>query len=429
MIKRYRYRAYPTLEQGRYFQQIFGACRFAYNWALALKIKSYEDEKAAGATKPRGLSIFDISKHLTELKKDPDHAWLNDVPAVALNWSLQHLDTAYKNFFRNVKNGGAPGFPKFKARGRSQKAFSYHQGYTLSAAAQTITVPKVKQPLKVIMHRHFKGDYKTATIIQEPSGKYYLSVVVDDHTAPANPLPLNEKQMVGLDVGVINTLTLSDGYQYRLNMEFERDEKRMLKAQRNLSRKTLKSNNWAKQKIKLARAHEKLRHKRKHAIENACVHLVTHLQEQGCTTLALRKYYVKAMVDRTKVQKEEAADGQPAKAKKGHRYVQRKVNKKIMGGALGMLCEQIKQKLAQNGINIVEFDANATKTTEKCYVCAGEDVEINLKSRYMNCNSCGHFADMDHNAARNVLAYGRQVLVQPELKKAKKKAKPGKDPV
>lgn len=364
MIKRYRFRAYPTKEQDHYFQQIFGSCRFVYNWALDLKIKSYQESKERGDEKPKGLSIYDISKMLTDLKKQNEFKWLNEVPAICLNWSLQHLDTAFKNFFKMPNNG----FPKFKSKHKSGKTFSYHQGYKV--AHNRITVPKSGW-LKFVRHRNFTGDTKTVTVIQEPSGKYYVSMVVDDHKTAKDNLTFNAHKTLGVDVGVINAITLSNDYQFHMDIDFKKEDRILATRQRQLSRKIKGSKNFGKQKIKVAKVNERIRFKREYQIKTTAFLLADYLLEFGYTGIAIRKYDIKEMTRRDKVEKEDGG-----KAKKGHRIRKRRLNKSILNGAMGMVYQAIRNKCKENGINILEMDASEIKTTAKCRVCNSGSVSV-----------------------------------------------------
>lgn len=393
MIKRYRYRAYPTKDQDRYFQQIFGTCRFVYNWALDLKIKSYQESKMNGDEKPKGLSIYDISKKFTQLKKDDNFKWLNDVPAACENWALQHLDTAFNNFFKKQGNG----FPKFKSKYVSNKTFSYHQGYKISF--NRITVPKSGW-LKFVRHRDFQGDSKTITVIQEPSGKYYVSIVVDDNKPAKNTLPFSDKNTIGVDVGVVNSITLSNGVQFNMDIDFVKQNKILAKQQQKLSRKIRGSKNYAKQKIRVATVSERIRLIRDYQIKKATHDMIECILNDGYTGIAIRKYDIKSMVDKNNVKKNDEGVTMIGERKK-----RRRLNKSIMNGAMDTVCTSIKQKCIENGINILEMDANEIKTTGKCFICNSENVIINLNSRKLECMDCGHVKDIDINASKNVLEY------------------------
>lgn len=389
MIKRYNYRAYPTKEQDAYFQQVFGQCRFVYNWGLGLMISSYEESKERGDEKPKGLSTADVSKRLTQLKKESDFAWLNEGPSACHGWALEHLKVAFKNFFKGS------GYPKFKSKHKSQKSFSFHQGYKIEG--NKISVPKSGW-LKFVKHRDFEGTTKTVTVKQEPSGKYYISVVVDDGKPALSPLPENRANIVGIDVGVINAATLSDGMQFHLGIDLSNDDKKMMKAQKKLSRKEKGSNNYRKQRIRLAKKHESMRLKREYAIKMTAFDLVNYLLDSKYSGIAIRNYDIKEMTSKEKdVKKDENGN-----ALKGERQKRRKLNKKNLSGAMGMLCDAIKRKCDENGIHVYEFEAYQEKTTAKCFICTSEDVDISLKSRLIRCKCCGHIDDIDRNASKNV---------------------------
>jgi putative transposase len=409
MIKIYRYRAYPAKEQQQEFQKIFGAARYIYNWALALRKADYDRQKEAGEKKIKTLSIYDISKQMTLLKQQEETKWLNEVPAVCLIWALNHLDTAYKNFFRRVKQGGA-GFPKFKNR-NSRKTFSYHQGYVISQEQQYVTVPK-NGKLKLVVHRRFEGEPKTVTIIQEPSGKYYCSIVVKSYKdIPASPVSTDISRYVGMDVGVVNAVSLSDGYRLVFKRNWIKDTKRILKRSRSLSRKVKGSSNFRKAKTKLAIAHEVIALKRKSDIEKISCRLVEYLKKNKLYGVCLRKYDIKSMLDTDDVEKDENG-----KAKHGRRMIKKRLNKVIADGAMGMLCEQIKYKLKQAGINVLEFAASETLTTQRCCRCKSEDVNINLLKRVLTCKNCNHSEDMDFNAAKNTLWFALQEINNEKIK-------------
>lgn len=394
MIKRYKYRAYPTKEQDQYFQKIFGCCRFVYNWGLGLKIDSYQQSKQAGENKPKSLSIFDISKKLTELKKQSEFAWLNEVPSIALNWSLQNLDKAYKNFFH--KKNKDNGFPKFKNKYKSGKTFSFHQGYKI--VDNRITVPKAGW-LKFVKHRNYTGDTKTVTVIEEPSGKYYVSIVVDNHKNTKEIVPFIKDKILGIDVGVVNTITLSNDVQFLMDIDFKKDCKKLAREQHTLSKRVRGSSNYRKQRIKVAQVYERIRFKREYQIKMAVFNLVEYLLDNDYAGIAIRKYDIKDMVNKDNVEKE---DG---KTKKGERIKKRNLNKKLLNGAMGMVCTAIKSKCNENGLSVLEMDADEIKTTGRCRKCDSETVVVNLKNRKLDCKNCGHVEDMDKNAAKNILKY------------------------
>ena len=99
MLIAYKYRLYPTEEQKQFLAKTMGCARFVYNWALAIRKADYEKQKAEGVVKPKTLSIYEISRQLTQFKKKEEYSWLSEVSSISLIWALTNLDTAYKNFF------------------------------------------------------------------------------------------------------------------------------------------------------------------------------------------------------------------------------------------------------------------------------------------------------------------------------------------
>jgi len=398
MIKRYQYRIYPTKAQQAYFQKIFGCCRFVYNWGLDIKKSEYDKQKEEGVEKIKTPSGFDLSRKLTQLKKSEEYNWIAEVPAMCLIHALRHLDTAFQNFFRNIKAGREPGYPQFKSKHRSAKAFSFHQGYKVNQGEGWLTVPKTEGLVKAVFHRHFVGIPKTCTIIQEPSGKYFASIVVhDNETAPEMREANN---LLGLDHGVKQNITLSNGQVFTIDLDFTKEEKRLLRYSRNLARKKKGSRNFAKDKIKLAKIHEKIRNKRKYEIENLVCQLAEYLIDADYDGVIIRKYDVKSMIKK-KTPKENDKGG----FDKNGREVQKRINKLITNASLGAVFTQILYKLEQNGLNVFPVDADDFRTTNKCNNCKTEkdnEIKINLKTRLFECKKCGYIEDVDYNAAKNL---------------------------
>lgn len=524
MIRRYKFRIYPDSAQKEIFEKNFNAVRYVYNWALALRIKNYQEIKASKQVNntlgPReaqqqllvdkikflksvgpkrvpyrllelhwatailygwpveadlkielcqnpvkSLSAFDIGKLLTQFKKQPEHSWLGEANAISLGTAVQHLDAAYKNFFRRVKTGTeSPGFPRFKSKHDHQKSYSFHQNYTINFEAGKIRLPKMSW-VKGKFHRIFLYDRKTATaaevsagkyaaaikdksrikapaplplefkcstltVIQEPSGKYFVSVVVDDNTtAPMLP-PIRVNQMVGLDHGIVNALTLSDGQTFNAELGFEKLNAKLLRLQRALSRKVKGSANFNKNRVRIAKQHEKIRLSRKYAIEQLVVELVAYLRQKHYTTIVIRKYAVHKMVQKIKPVEETVtatSDGQnqEKRYRRNGRSQQKKMNRQLLNASLGMVFQQVKTKCSVNGINVIELDVLAEKTTNKCSFCGEEKhIKANKTTREFECSACGFTDDMDVNAAKNCV-----ILASKDLSALKHKMVPAVQPI
>ena len=248
VIKGYKYRIYPTEEQKELINKTFGCSRFVYNHFLAMKIGLYKTEQ-------KSLSYSKCSSLLTELKKERE--WLKEVDKFALQNSLKDLDTAYQNFFREIqKNNTKQGFPKFKSKKNNYK--SYRTNFTnnnieLDFDNNKIKLPKLKW-IKCKMHREFTGKILSATISQVPSGKYFVSLNVECEHEEL----LETKNAIGLDLGISDLLITSNGKTFENNKLIYKYEKKLAKLQRQLAKKQKGSKNFYKQRIKIAKLHEKI---------------------------------------------------------------------------------------------------------------------------------------------------------------------------
>lgn len=188
MLRAYKYRIYPTDEQKVLFAKTFGCCRFVYNWALNLKVTAYRDNK-----KTLG-NVYLTNLMKSELKAE--HVWLSEVNSQSLQSALRNLDNAYKNFFRDRKEG----FPNFKSK-RSRQSFQCPQRCNVNFTKGTISIPKVKD-IPAILHRKFEGTVKTVTISMVHAEKYFASVLVDTNLQELPPSPMSMGTAVGIDLGI-----------------------------------------------------------------------------------------------------------------------------------------------------------------------------------------------------------------------------------
>lgn len=162
LLKTYKYRIYPTIDQKVLLAKHFGAARFVYNLAL-------ETKKNAYSTYGVNVSRLGLQVQLKDLKQDC--IWLKEVNSQSLQGAIKNLDQAYSNFFKGS------GFPKFKKRSGHQ-SFQCPQSVTIEAGG--IWLPKFKNGIKLIQHRTFEGTIKTVTISKTPTEKYYASVLVEN---------------------------------------------------------------------------------------------------------------------------------------------------------------------------------------------------------------------------------------------------------
>ena len=275
----YRFRFYPTSEQEAALAEVFGHTRYVWNWALDLRTQSYYEEG-------KSLTYTDTSRRLTRLKRDDDHQWLSSVSSVALQQKLRDLERAFQNFF-----DGRTGYPNFKRKRGKQTARFASNAFTLYGKA--LSVAKVPGELSVRWSRDLSDscNVTSVTLTKDPAGRYFVSLTC---TEEKEPLPETES-VVGVDLGITDVVVTSGGFKSGNPKHLENDLYRLRKAQRRLSRKEKKgpdgpSQNWKKQKARVARLHAKIADKRQDFLHKLSRKLVDENQ-----TICLETLNVKGM--------------------------------------------------------------------------------------------------------------------------------------
>ena len=172
MLRRYQYRLYPTKDQEPLIAKHLGCCRYVYNWALARKNRAYHDDGTS-------LSKYDLMQQLPALKEELP--WLKEVNAQSLQQSIHNLSRAFTNFFE-----GRAEEPTFKKKHDPEQAFTVPQSYTVDFKQGTVKLPKIGV-IKTVFHRTFVGTTKSATVIRRSTGRYFISIVVEDGRKPPQP--------------------------------------------------------------------------------------------------------------------------------------------------------------------------------------------------------------------------------------------------
>ena len=248
MLKAYKYRIYPNNEQKVQIEKTFGCCRFVYNQTLAYRKERYEKEK-------KSVSKTDCNNYCNrELKKE--YEWLKEVDKFALTNAIYNMDSSYQKFFREHA-----GYPKFKSKHDNHKSYTTNftnGNITVDFDGNKVKLPKLKG-VKVKLHRKFSGQIKSATISQVPSGKYYVSVLVETEHVE---LP-HTTQNTGIDLGIKDLCITSGGKKYENPKIIRKNEKKLEKLQRQLAHKEKRSQNYYKTKKKIALCHEKITNTRK----------------------------------------------------------------------------------------------------------------------------------------------------------------------
>ncbi len=372
VIKGYKYRVYPNEEQKIQINKTFGCCRFVYNHFLAMRIELYKTEQ-------KSMSKTECNNYCNQkLKKE--YPWLKEVDKFALTNSIYNLDFAYQNFFREVKKGNNnQGFPKFKNKRSSNK--SYKTNFTNNNIELSFNNNQIKLPklgwVKCKLHRKFTGKILSATVSQVPSGKYFVSLNVEcEH----EELPENNNT-VGLDLGISDLLITSDGETIENNKLTYKYEKKLAKLQRQLAKKEKGSKNRNKQRIKVARLHEKITNIRKDNLHQISSQIVKENQ-----FIFSEDLNIKGMV-------------------KNHNLA-----KSIHDVSWYELTRQLQYKSEWNDKIYHKID-RFYASSQLCNVCGYKNEDIkNLSIREWSCPKCNTKHNRDINASINILNQGLRDL-------------------
>ena len=361
MLKAFKYRMSPTPAQAYLLNKHMGAVRFVYN--LALETKTY-----AYSTKQVNVSRYDLQVQLKDLKSECE--WLKEVNSQSLQSALLNLDMAYSNFFKGVAN-----FPTFK-RKNSKQSFQCPQNVIVDFKANTIDLPKFKEPIKAVLHRLFTGQVKTVSISRTPTNKYFASVLVETEEPKPDAKSIARETSVGIDLGIKTFAVLSDGTGYANLKHLNQSIARLKVLQRRASKKKKGSANRKKANRKVARLHEKVANQRKDFLHKASDAITKQYD-----TIVLEDLAVSNMV-------------------KNH-----KLACSISDASWSMFKTFVEYKADWRGKNVVTI-GRFEPSSKLHNTCGYIHKDLNLSDREWLCPNCGQVVLRDMNAAINILNFG-----------------------
>ena len=365
----YKYRIYPNKQQAILIQKTFGCTRLVYNTCLASQIQSYNE----------------CSKMLTELKKEKK--FLKEVDSISLQQSLRHLDTAYKNHFRDPKVG----LPQFKSKMKSKKSYStVCVNHNMKINDNSITLPKLGH-VKAVIHRSIPDHYilKSATVSQEPSGEYYVSILLEFEDIITDYL-INEDNSIGLDFSMSELYIDSEGYSCQYPRFFRKLEKNLAREQCILARRKEQAKkrgvdlkdakNYQKQKIKVASIYQRIKNQRKDFLHKKSRELVD-------------RYDVISIEDLNMQGMSQALH----------------FGKSVSDNGWGMFTRFLEYKLESVGKQLIKI-GRYEPSSKLCHVCGYENQDLTLATREWQCPICHTTHDRDINAAINIKKIGLTML-------------------
>ena len=353
----YKFRIYPNDEQKSLFAKTFGCVRMVYNHWLDRKIRQYEENKT-------NVTYTICAKEMAAMKETEEYRFLKEIDSIALQQSLRHLDTAFQNFFKQPKTG----FPRFKSKKRNKNSYStvcINGNITLSNGY--LRLPKIGQ-IRLKQHRIIPDEYrlKSVTVSQTPSGKYYASILFEYEDQ------VQEKELqkfLGLDFSMHELYRDSNGKEPAYPRYYRNAEKKLAREQRKLSKMQKGSNNRNKQRLKVAKLHEKVSNQRKDFLHKQS-RQITNAYDCVC----IEDLDMKAM--------------------------SRSLNfgKSVSDNGWGMFTTFLRYKLEEQGKKLVKVD-RFFASSQTCSVCGYKNAKTkNLALREWDCPQCGTHHDRDVNA-------------------------------
>ena len=356
----YKYRIYPNQAQQVLISKTFGCVRFIFNKMLGDRIAYYKET---------GLSLKN-----TPAKYKKEYEWLKEVDSLALANAQLHLDVAYKNFFRDKKVG----FPKFKSKKHSSNSYTTNMvNNNIKLIGNKIYLPKLKG-IRIKKHREIPENYKikSVTVSKTPTNKYYVSILCEYEADVLENVGTN---YLWLDYAMNGLYVASDNSRGDYPRFYRQLEKKLHREQRKLSKMIKGSNNYQKQKYKVAKVHEKITNSRKDYL-----HKTSHQIANEVDGVCIEDLNLQAM------------------SKSMH------FGKSVHDNGYGLFLNMLSYKLERQGKKLIRVD-KFYPSSKTCSCCGYIKKELKLSDRIYECPQCGMVLDRDYNASINIKREGMRL--------------------
>lgn len=377
MLRAIKVRLYPNKTQEQTLNRVLGCYRFVYNHMLALKQKEYNDNK-------KSLGLNELTKYFHRtLLKDEQYVWLKEQNTKVMKQAIRQMLTAYDNFFKQHN-----GFPKFKSKKDKESAL-----FPLEAISKNndfndrkITLTKSLKDIKFRCSdlyfkrlKTYKDGIRSATLSKTKSGNYFLSILVDLPQEEINKFERTDRH-IGIDLGVKNFVITSDGEVFENRHFFKKQENKIAKLQRQLSKKQNGSNNRNKQRVRIAKVFERLTNQKFAYIHSVVNELLTYYD-----TVFMEDLNVKGML-------------------KNHHLA-----KAIQEIGFYKFRQILEDKARNNNKQVILIDS-FYPSSKTCSNCVYKKRDLKLSDRFWTCPVCREYHDRDLNAAVNILHEGERII-------------------
>jgi putative transposase len=367
-LKAYKYRIYPTDAQVVFFAKTFGCCRFVWNKMLEEKLHAYEKKERI----PRP----------TPAKYKKEFPFLKEVDCFALVAVQNHIEDAFRNHFKNRKQFRLPKFKKKKDK-QSYTTYNVHDSIRVDFERSLLYLPKLREGLKIELHRRFDGKIKSVTIGRTNDDKYYASILVETED-PRNKVVRPKSKACGVDLGLEHFATVTNdfgSYKVEHPKYLRREEERLKRLQKSFSRKQKGSKNSEKAKLRLAKQHAYISNAR-----NDFLHKLS-----------------KAIIDENQVVVVEDI------GVKG--LLKTRLAKSVADSGWSKFLTYLKYKAEWYGRTFIQVD-RFFPSSKLCHRCGYKNEDLALHNRTWCCPACGETHDRDVNASKNLYYVG---LGRPEV--------------